>query len=56
MAVTHDVLVWFSQSFGLFYLIVLALGVVAYVYWPSNQKRFDQAGKSILDDEDRPWR
>jgi cytochrome c oxidase cbb3-type subunit 4 len=56
MAVTHDVLVWFSQSFGLFYLIVLSIGVIAYVYWPSNRKRFDRAANSILDDEDKPWR
>jgi len=51
MAVTHDALEWFSQSFGLFYLIVLSLAVVAYVYWPSNRKRFDRAADSILDDE-----
>jgi cytochrome c oxidase cbb3-type subunit 4 len=56
MAIAHDTLVWFSQSFGLFYLIVLLLGVVAYVYWPSNRKRFDRAANSILDDEDKPWR
>ena len=40
MEIDHGTLVWFSKSFGLFYLIGLSLIVVAYVYWPSNKKRF----------------
>jgi len=52
----HDTLVWFSKSFGLFYLIALSLAVVLYAYWPSNKKRFDRAADSILDDEDKPCR
>ena len=54
MDITHDVTVWFSKSFGLFYLLALAVGVLAYVYWPSNKKKFDRAAKSILRDEDKP--
>ena len=57
MDIDHGTLVWFSKSFGLFYLIGLSLLVVAYVYWPSNKKQFDHAAESILgDEEDRPWR
>ena len=56
MEIDHGTLVWFSKSFGLFYLIGLSLAVVVYVYWPSNKKRFDHASESILHDEDRPWR
>ncbi|HEY1386849.1 MAG TPA: cbb3-type cytochrome c oxidase subunit 3 [Dongiaceae bacterium] len=56
MTLDHDTLVWLSKSFGLFYLIVLSLAVVAYAYWPSNKKRFDRAADSILDDEDKPCR
>lgn len=56
MTLDHDALVWFSKSFGLFYLIALALGVVVYAYWPSNKKRFDRAAHSILRDEDKPCR
>jgi len=56
MGIDHDTLVWFSKSFGLFYLIGLSLAVVVYAYWPSNKKQFDHAAKSILHDEDRPWR
>jgi len=56
MEFAHSTLVWFSKSFGLFYLIALSIVVVAYTYWPSNKKRFDRAATSIIDDEDRPWR
>jgi cytochrome c oxidase cbb3-type subunit 4 len=52
----HDFTVWFSKSFGLFYLIVLSVIIVAYAYWPSNKKRFDEAAHSILGDEDKPHR
>jgi cytochrome c oxidase cbb3-type subunit 4 len=50
----HDTLVAFSKSWGLFYLIGLAVAVLVYVFWPSNRKRFDRAKKSILDNDDRP--
>jgi cytochrome c oxidase cbb3-type subunit 4 len=51
---THDTLVWFSKSFGLFYLIALSVVVVIYAYRPANKKRFDKAADSILHDEDKP--
>jgi cytochrome c oxidase cbb3-type subunit 4 len=51
-----DTLVWFSQSFGLFYLIALAIGVAFYAYRPSNRKRFERAADSIFDEGDRPCR
>jgi len=54
MELDHGTLVWFSKSFGLFYLIGLSLLVVAYAYWPSKQQEFDRAAKSIIGDEDRP--
>ena len=50
MSLDHDTLVWFSKSFGLFYLIALALIVVVYAYWPSNKQRFDRAADAILTD------
>ena len=56
MGFDHDTVVAFAKSFGLFYLIAMSIGVVIYACWPSNKKRFDRAAKSILHDEDRPWR
>jgi cytochrome c oxidase cbb3-type subunit 4 len=55
MSITHDFLVGFSKSFGLFYLLALSAAVVLYAYWPSNKQRFDQAAHSILADEDKPY-
>ena len=34
----NDFVVWFSKSFGLFYLIALSIIIVVYAYWPSNKK------------------
>jgi len=50
----HEFVVWFSKSFGLFYLIALSIGIVAYAYWPSNKRKFDEAAQSILGHDDRP--
>lgn len=55
MSFDHSTLVWFSKSFGLFYLIGLSLLVLAYTYWPSNKKQFDKAAQSIIRDEDKPY-
>ena len=52
----NDFVVWFSKSFGLFYLIALSIIIVAYAYWPSNKKHFDEAAQSILTHEDKPHR
>ena len=56
MSFDHETLVWFSKSFGLFYLIGLSIIILAYVYWPANKQRFDRAAHNILEDEDQPWR
>jgi cytochrome c oxidase cbb3-type subunit 4 len=55
MEIAHETSLWLSKYFGLFYLIALSIGVLVYTYWPSNKKRFDDAAKSILRDEDKPW-
>ncbi|MEQ8396124.1 cbb3-type cytochrome c oxidase subunit 3 [Thalassobaculum sp.] len=53
--VSHGALVGFAKSWGLLYLIVLALGVLIYTFLPANKPRFDHAKNSILDKDDRPW-
>lgn len=50
----YHTIVGFSKSWGLFYLIGLAVVVVAYAFWPGNRKRFNRAKNSILDKDDRP--
>ena len=50
----HATLVTVAKYYGLIYLIVLSLGVIAYTFWPSNKARFDRAASSIMDDGDAP--
>ena len=40
MNLDHDTVVGFAKSWGLFYLIAMAVGVLIYAFWPSNLKRF----------------
>jgi cytochrome c oxidase cbb3-type subunit 4 len=54
MDLSHNTLVVFSKSWGLFYLIAFAIAIVVYAFWPSNKPRFDKAKKSIFDQDDRP--
>lgn len=51
---SHEFLVVFSKSWGLFYLIAMAIAVVVYAFWPSNRRRFDKAKRSVLEREDEP--
>lgn len=56
MDVDHQTLVGIAKSWGLFYLLAFAVGVMIYAMWPSNRRRFDRAKKSILDNDDEPLR
>lgn len=54
MGFDHSTLVAFSKSWGLFYLIAMAVAVMAYTFWPRNKDKFKRAKHSILDKDDRP--
>lgn len=56
MDLSHDTLVAFAKSFGLFYMLGIFLAAVVYALWPANRQRFDRAARSILDSEDGPCR
>lgn len=56
MEITHEAMVRFSKSWGLFYLIAFFVIAAVYAYWPSLKDRFDAAAHSIFDDEDGPCR
>ncbi|HEV7435381.1 MAG TPA: cbb3-type cytochrome c oxidase subunit 3 [Pseudorhizobium sp.] len=57
MPFDHDAVVAFSKSFGLFYLVALSVIALAWTYWPSNKKKFEEAAKRPMrEEEDRPWR
>lgn len=51
----HDTLVFIAKSWGLFYLIAGAIGVLIYTFWPKNRRNFERAKNSIMNDEDGPW-
>jgi cytochrome c oxidase cbb3-type subunit 4 len=43
----------FVRSFWLVWLVLLFLGIVAWVYWPSHKKQLESYGRIPLqDDED----
>lgn len=56
MSWEYEAVVGFSKSWGLFYLIAMAVGVLVYTFWPANKKRFERAKDSILDGDDKPWK
>lgn len=56
MSFDHYTLVGFAKSFGLFYLIAMAVVALVYACWPGNKDMFDKTARDIIDDEDRPWR
>lgn len=53
---THQTVTVISQVVALILFIALFLGVIAYVFWPGNKKKFDEAARQPLEDEtnDRP--
>lgn len=57
MPFDHETVVGFAKSFGLFYLVGLSAICLAWTYWPSNKKGFDEAARMpLLEEEDRPCR
>ena len=42
----------FSQVAALLIFIALFIGVILYVFWPGNKKKFDEVAKLPLEDED----
>lgn len=45
---TYDTIATFSQVTSLLLFIALFIGVLVYVFWPGNRRRFDDAQHSAL--------
>lgn len=44
-----------SQTVALVLFVALFVAIVAYVFWPGNKKKFDDAAQAPLDDSnDKP--
>ncbi len=54
MNLEHINLVMYAKTYGLLYLIGMFLAVIVYACWPANKAKFISAGKSVLDEEDKP--
>lgn len=50
----HETLSNFAQTGGLLIFMLLFAGVLAYALWPRNQKKFDAAARTPLDETDKP--
>jgi cytochrome c oxidase cbb3-type subunit 4 len=53
---THQAATVLSQTVALILFVALFVGVVIYVFWPGNKKKFDEVSKLPLEDEknDKP--
>ncbi len=49
---THQPVTEISQIAALIFFVALFVGVIVYVFWPGNKKKFDEAAKLPLEDED----
>lgn len=47
----YETLSHFAQTWGLVYLVLMFLGVLAYAFWPGNRDKFDRAAKQILEED-----
>jgi cytochrome c oxidase cbb3-type subunit IV len=51
---TYEAVSVLSQTVVLVLFVVLFVAIVAYVFWPGNKKKFDEAAQLPLDDDDKP--
>jgi cytochrome c oxidase cbb3-type subunit IV len=53
---THESVTQISQIVALIFFFALFIGVIVYVFWPGNKRKFDEAARLPLEDEknDKP--
>ncbi|PHR62473.1 MAG: CcoQ/FixQ family Cbb3-type cytochrome c oxidase assembly chaperone [Robiginitomaculum sp.] len=47
----YEAMAHFAQTWGMIYFILIFAGAVAYIFWPSNRKKFDDAANSPFNEE-----
>lgn len=47
----YNSVVSITQSLALVFFMVIFIGVVAYVFWPGNKRKFDDAARLPFEDE-----
>ncbi len=48
----YETLAKFAQTWGTVYFVLIFLGVLIYAFWPANKKSFDEAARTVLNDEE----
>lgn len=48
---TYQQVSHFAQTWGLVFLVIAFVLVIAYALWPGNRKTFDRAARRPLDEE-----
>lgn len=53
---THQSVTQISQIAALIFFLALFIGVLVYVFWPGNKKKFEEAARLPIEDEksDKP--
>lgn len=49
---TYEAATHFAQTWGMALLVILFAGVALYAFWPGNRKKFEEAARAPLADED----
>ncbi len=49
---TYQALAEFAQTWGLLLFVIAFAAVVVYALWPSNKKKFDDAARAPLREDD----
>ncbi|PCJ68523.1 MAG: CcoQ/FixQ family Cbb3-type cytochrome c oxidase assembly chaperone [Rhodobiaceae bacterium] len=50
---TYEQLSNFSNTWGLVFLIIMFATAIAYAFWPSNKKKFEEAAQLPFEEGDR---
>ena len=51
---TYEAASVLSQTVVLVLFVAVFVAIVAYVFWPGNKKKFDEAARLPLEDDDKP--
>ena len=52
MVIAMKALAEFVQTWGLLFFFIVFVAIAAYALWPSNKKKFDDAARSPLREDD----
>jgi len=47
----YEQIAHFAATYGLIYLVILFAGALAYAFWPSNGKKFEDAARLPLEED-----